>query len=1184
MAELELTPEQRMVVDDRGGSLLVSAAAGSGKTKVLVDRLFRYVREDHANVDDFLIITYTKAAAAELRGKIATELSRRIAEAPEDTHLRGQLLRVYQADIKTVDAFCAGLLRENTHLLAREEDRRSLSPDFRTLDEEEAKLLRGRVLERTLDGFYGDIGEAGTLLADTLGHGRDDQKLEKLVLELYGKIQSHAWPLVWLRENRDRWAAMTAEGDFDATPYAAILKEKIRRRAALWARRLRDRGERMRGHEQLETKHLPAFLNVAEQLERLAEREDWDSLAAGLAGLIFPKRGAVRNGGPEKERGDACWEACKKDLEKLREGMDVSAREAMEDLAAMAPAMVALLDLVARFAEDYRQEKLRRNAADFSDQEHLALTILLDGEGQPTELARQVASRYREILVDEYQDTNEVQDRIFQAISREGKNLFTVGDVKQSIYRFRLADPGIFLRKYETYRPAGEAEDGEPRKILLSRNFRSREEVLSAANFIFQNILSKRMGGMDYGEGEKLYYGAAEQYPPREDCAVEYHLLPRGGEEKPGDIETRFVARRVRELLASRFPVTEKDKSLCPCQPKDIVILLRNPGTRGAAFAAALEAENIPTALSESEDFFSTVEVSTVLSLLELIDNPRQDVALIAALRSPLYGFTPSRLAEIRSRDKEGDYLDALRADGGADCEAFLAELEDFRLRARDLSVGQLLWHIYHRRNALGVFGAMEGGERRRENLISLTEQARRWESGGSGGGVYDFVSRTRRLLESGRSPRVSAGEGNGGVRIMSIHKSKGLEFPIVILAGLSGEFSQKDYQMAVLAHPDLGLGPDRVDLTRRIRYPTLAKAALKEKLTRENREEEQRLLYVAMTRAKEKLILVDARGGKVEGLLQKLAAKASCPVEPEAIAESKCYGDWILLPLLCRMESAPLRALAGEAPELTESEGAFPWEVRVHWEEDLTDPVPLPDWREVPETPGEERPFDPALLEFRYPYQAETTLPAKMTATQMKGREADREIAEDAPRPPSLRPLSQPRFRRSGGDLTAAETGTAVHLALQYLDFRDFDVAGQLARLTERHLLTPAQAAAIPVWELERFLRSPIAEELRGAETLLREYRFTVLLPALALSEDAAAEDHVLLQGIVDCCFGGKDGPLTVLDFKTDRVKGEELRLRAERYRPQLEAYSGALSRVLERPVERRILCFLHAGETVEL
>ena len=322
MAELELTPEQRMVVDDRGGSLLVSAAAGSGKTKVLVDRLFRYVREDHANVDDFLIITYTKAAAAELRGKIATELSRRIAEAPEDTHLRGQLLRVYQADIKTVDAFCAGLLRENTHLLAREEDRRSLSPDFRTLDEEEAKLLRGRVLERTLDGFYGDIGEAGTLLADTLGHGRDDQKLEKLVLELYGKIQSHAWPLAWLRENRDRWAAMTAEGDFDATPYADILKEKIRRRAALWARRLRDRGERMRGHEQLETKHLPAFLNVAEQLERLAEREDWDSLAAGLAGLIFPKRGAVRNGGPEKERGDACWEACKKDLEKLREGME----------------------------------------------------------------------------------------------------------------------------------------------------------------------------------------------------------------------------------------------------------------------------------------------------------------------------------------------------------------------------------------------------------------------------------------------------------------------------------------------------------------------------------------------------------------------------------------------------------------------------------------------------------------------------------------------------------------------------------------------------------------------------------------------------------------------------------------------------------------------------------------------
>ena len=1180
MAELQLTAEQRMVVEDRGGSLLVSAAAGSGKTKVLVDRLFRYLREDHANVDDFLIITYTKAAAAELRGKIATELSRQIALTPEDGHLRSQLLRVYQADIKTVDAFCAGLLRENTHLLAREEDRRSLSPDFRTLDEDEAALLRRRVLERTLDGFYGELSEAGALLADTLGHGRDDQKLEDLVLELYGKIQSHAWPLVWLRENRAQWVAMTAEGDFDATPYAAILRGKIRRWAELWSRRLTDCAERMRSDEKLAAKHMPSFLDVAEQLARLAEREDWDSLSAGLAGIDFPKRGQVRNGGPEKERGDVCWKTCSDEWKKLRKDMDISGREAMEDLAAMAPAMTALLDLVERFSEDYRQEKLRRNAADFSDQEHLALAILLDGEGRPTELARQTASRYREILVDEYQDTNEVQDRIFQAISREGRNLFTVGDVKQSIYRFRLADPGIFLAKYETYRPAGEAEEGEPRKILLSRNFRSRREILEAANFVFRNILSPQMGGMVYGEDEALRCEA--KYPPRDDCAVEYHLLCCGGEEggKPRDAEARFVARRVRTLLAERFPVT-KDGSLQPCRPDDIVILLRSPGRRGADFAAALAAEGIPAAFSESADFFSTVEVSTVLSLLELIDNPRQDVALIAVLRSPLYGFSPSRLAEIRSRDRQGDYLDAVRADGGADCQAFLAELEDFRLRARDLGVGQLLWHIYHRRNALGVFGAMEGGEQRRENLIALTEQARRWESGGSGSGVYGFVSWMRRLLGSGRSPRVSVGEESRGVRILSIHKSKGLEFPIVLLADLSGAFSQEDYKSSVLVHPQLGLGPDRVDLARRIRYRTLAKAALKEQLVRENKEEEQRVLYVAMTRAKEKLILVDARS-KAEGQIRSLAAKAGCPAEPEAVAEGKCYGDWILLPLLCRWESAPLRALAGTAPELTESD--LPWEVRVHSDTELAGDLPLPDWREAPETPGEERSFDPALLEFRYPYEAETALPAKLTATQMKGREADREIAEDAPRPPSLRPLSQPRFRRSGGDLTSAEAGTAVHLALQYLDFHDLDAAGQIARLTGRHLLTPAQAAAIPAWELECFLRSPIAEELRTAETLLREYRFTVLLPALALSEDAAAEDHVLLQGIVDCCYGGKDGPLTVLDFKTDRVKGEELRLRAERYRPQLEAYSKALSRVLERPVGRRILCFLHAGETVEL
>ena len=1183
MAELTLTAAQRAVVEDRGGSLLVSAAAGSGKTKVLVERLFRYLREEHANVDDFLIITYTKAAAAELRGKIAAELNRRIAEEPEDGHLRRQLLRVYQADIKTVDAFCAGLLRENSHLLAREEDRRSLSPDFRVLDEDEAALLRQRVLERTLDGFYAGIDEAGELLAGTLGFGRDDRKLSNLVLELYGKLQSHAWPLRWLRESRAQWGAYRPEGDFDATPYAAILRGSLGRRAAFWGKLLGDCADAMTGSDALVRGYQDRFYAAAGQLRELAAAcGSWEGAGAALAALRFPKLGAVRNGGAEKERAKRLWDACKKEMEGLRPRFAVTAREAMEDLSAVAPAMAALLELVERFSEDYRQEKLRRNAADFSDQEHLALGILLDGEGEPTELARQVASRYREILVDEYQDTNEVQDRIFRAVSREGRNLFTVGDVKQSIYRFRLADPGIFLQKYETYRPAGEAEEGEARKILLSRNFRSRREVLSAANFVFANILSREMGGMEYGEGETLHLGAG--YPEREDCAVEYHLLCCGGEEAAPrrDAEADFVARRIRALLAGRFPVTEGDGSLRPCRPEDIVILLRSPGGRGADFAAALARQGIPSAFAESADFFSTMEIATVLSLLELIDNPRQDVPLIAVLRSPLFGFSPSRLAVIRSRAREGDFLDALRADGGEDCQHFLAELEELRLRSRDLGVGQLLWHLYHRLNVLGIFGAMEGGEQRRENLIALTEQAQRWEKGGCAS-VYAFVGQMRRLLESGRAPKVSVGEERGGVRILSIHKSKGLEFPIVILADLSRAFSQMDYRSSVLVHPKLGLGPERVDLARRIRYPTLAKDAVRELLERENKEEEQRVLYVAMTRPKEKLILVDARA-HAERQLQRLAAVAACPALPETVENGKCFGDWILLPLLCRAESAPLRQLAGAEDVPLETGSEFPWEVFVHSGEELTAAEPAGDWREAPETPEAAPDFDPALLEFQYPYQAETLLPAKLTATQMKGREADREIAENAARTPSLRPLTQPRFRRGGGDLTAAEAGTAVHLALQYLDFRDFDVAGQIARMEERHLLPPAQAAAIPVWELERFLRSPLAEELRAAETLLREYRFTVLLPARNLAQDAAEEDRVLLQGIVDCCFGGREGPLTVLDFKTDRVEGEALRARAERYRPQLEAYSDALSRVLERPVGRRILCFLHAGETVEL
>lgn len=1190
MAELRLTAEQRAVVENRGGSLLVSAAAGSGKTKVLVERLFRHITTEGADVDDFLIITYTRAAAAELRGKIAGELSKRLAERPEDRHLRAQLLRVYQADIRTVDAFCTGLLRENAHLLAREADDRGLSPDFRVLDEDEARLLRERVLDRTLEAFYGELDQGGHALADTLGFGRDDRALVSLVLELYEKVQSHAWPEDWLAENGRRWAAMAAGGgDFDATPYARTLLEGIVRRSGHWAGLLASAAKRVEGDAALSAGYGERFLTAAMGFRRLSESADWAGARDALEGVTFPRLATPkgRKDDPELLAMKKLWEGAKEEVKRLNGLLNITGEEAMEDFAAAASAMEALVKLTAAFARDYRREKLRRNAADFSDQEHLALSILTEQDGTPTELGRQVAARYREILVDEYQDTNEVQNAIFRAVSREGKNLFTVGDVKQSIYRFRLADPTIFLEKYARFKLWTEAADGEERKILLSKNFRSRQEVLDGTNFIFSNILSREMGEMDYGGGEALHYGASYD-PDRTDCAVEFHLI-QARQRQSGDCrpvkrltaEARFTADRVGRLLDEGFPVTEADGTLRPCRPEDIVILMRSPGDRAAAYAAALAERGIPCSAREDGDFFETMEVSTMLSLLEIIDNPRQDVPLIAVLRSPVFGFTPDRLATIRGGTREGDFFAAVEADGGADCAAFLTALSELRLLARDITVQQLLWNIYNTLNVLGGFGAMDHGRQRRKNLIALTAIAEKLENGGYRG-LFSFITQLRRLIQTGRTPQVGGTEETGGVRIMSIHKSKGLEFPVVILADLDHSFSAQDFQTPVLVHPALGLGPTRVDLERKIRYPTLARKAVEETIARENKAEEQRLLYVAMTRAKEKLILVCAMYFS-ETRLKRLAPQAVCPVLPETVAAGRSFADWVLLPLLCRPEAAPLRELAdGAVGDLYTGGSDASWQVAVHDAADYA----APPYREAEavELGDQEAAFDRELLEFVYPHKTETALPAKLTATQLKGREVDQEIAEEAAVPPVLRPLTRPKFRQESAGLTPAESGTATHLVLQYLDFSNLDVAGQVAELRARRLLTEEQAASVRTAELRRFLCSELAEELRRSPSILREYPFTVLIDAGEVDPAASAGDRILLQGIVDCCFVQPDGTLAVVDFKTDRVFGDALQRRAGSYRTQLMAYSAALERVLEKPVTRRVLYFLHASAAVEV
>lgn len=1178
-----LTPSQQAAVDNEGGSLLVSAAAGSGKTRVLVERLFRRITgPEQANVDDFLMITYTRAAAAELKDRIAQELNARLAEEPGSRHLRRQTTLVYHAGIKTIDAFCTGFLREYIHLLDLGEGQ-SLTADFRVLDEAEAELLRQRVLPRTLERFYDALTPAGRQLADAFGFGRDDQKLEDLVLELHRKLQSHPYPEQWLLAQKKNWADIPA--DISGTLYGQTLLAGARRKAIHWARIFRSGVLLMEEDEGIEKAYAGVFCQEAAMLEAFSNATERGWREAGAMELVWNRLPGVRKcqNPVLKARLQSQRNRCKKEMAKVMETLSTDAEEAAEELRRTAPAMEALLDLTAAFSADYQREKLRRGVTDFSDQEHYAVSLLLREDGTPTELAETISRRYREVMVDEYQDTNQVQNCIFTAISQGGRRLFAVGDVKQSIYRFRLADPTIFLEKYRTYPPAGQEAPGAPRKILLSQNFRSRQPVLDAANFIFSAIMSQEMGEIDYGEEERLYFGA-DYLPPREDGQTEFHLLsaPYGRGAEGGSralLEARFVARRIRQMLDKGYPVADNG-GMRPCRPDDIVVLMRSPGPRLSLYARAFAETGVPFVTQENEDFFSTLEVAAVLSLLEILDNPRQDIPLIAILRSPLFSFSPDKLAMIRG-NHQGDFYDALCASEDEECQLFLCQLEELRTQARDASVHQTLWRIYNKLNVLGIFGAMPEGSRRRENLVALTQHALSFESAGYKG-LFAFVSHLRFLLENGQQPLTAAGSAASGVRLMSIHKSKGLEFPIVFVADLHKGFNTMDLKAPVLIHPQLGLGPMYIDLERHIRYPTCARDAVAAQLSREARSEEMRILYVALTRAKEKLILV-ATMTSAEKKLANLTALSALPVPPETVDAAGSMAEWILLPLLRRPEAKPLRQFAG----MEEGDGAAlddaPWLVALHDAEDYA--VPLCDAAPVEGeafSDAAELPFDPAALEYVYPYAAASLIPAKLTATQLKGREKDEEIAEGTPPPYIHHDFPPPRFLTGQQPLTAAQKGTAAHTVLQYLPLNG-DPAAVVRDLTARRLLTPDQAAAVHLGDLRRFLASPLAQTLRGAKNVVREYRFSLLTEGKGYYPDLDEGEEILLQGVVDL-YAEMPGGVLVVDFKTDYITKETLADKAEHYRPQLLAYSAALEKILEQPVIHRILYFLRTGDTVEL
>ena len=1217
---VNFTPEQEAVIKHRGSSLLVSAAAGSGKTRTLVERLMDRVG-DGDSIDEFLVITYTRAAASELRERINDEIHKRLTDAPENRNLRRQSLLCRCASIDTIHGFCTEILRENAHLAG-------IQPDFRVADEGESAIIKGEVLKDTLEKAYETAETSNEFreLIELMAGERDDRRVVGTILDVYEKLQSNPDPESWASA---QVAMLSMQGVYDAaeTAWGGYLMDRARTTAGYWLGEMERLREKMREFPPFDGAYGASVeASVSGIAAFLASLDGgWDE-ARRCPAISFPRPKSIAGFDQLKET----RKRCKSAMEKCEAIFECSSDEHAEDMRAIVPAVTALFDITMEFGRAYSDEKRRRGLVDFSDLEHLALTLLYNVKtGIRTELARTISLRFKEIMVDEYQDVNAVQEHIFNAVSRDGENIFMVGDVKQSIYRFRLADPSIFLGKlkdFEDYdalvpKQGKQGKQGKQSnvKVFMSKNFRSKTGILDAVNLVFGAVMSKEFGEMDYTRREYLIPGREDDGEP----AVEFDVIDMSGleydeqEESPGkrQTEARFIAGRIAELAGGGYMIPDGAGGSRRIRYSDIVILLRSLRDKAWQYASALTELGIPADLPGGEGYFETVEISSALSILSVIDNPMQDIPLAAALRGPAYGFTADELAGIRAESRDTDFYGALIKAAGSNgkCAAFLDDMEAMRTVAPDMPVSRFIWHMYNTTGLLGRVGAMPGSERRRNNLIALTEHARVFEQNGYKG-LFGFLTYVGGLRERGAEPAPSAVEpAINSVRIMSIHKSKGLEFPIVILADTSKRFNYKDTQQPLVMHPDLGVGASRRDKLRRIEYPTLARTAVQSKLKAEILAEEMRALYVAMTRAREKLIITAVFPNAAREM-EKLSALAGGGLVPQALGEIKNSAGWILAPLLSPAGGGGFAVdnekRTADSGQLTTGNGQL-IDLRIQGAEDFGDTrdKQVPGAHSTIPDP-EQRAADPADVEtlrerfgFEYPFPYAVDAPSKLTVTGLKGRQIDYEAADEAGYLSGQWSVvsgqqtgvtagvavdrgqwSAVSGRQTG--LNAAQRGTALHLAMQHIDFdkcRDTGgVDGELGRMSRDGLLTREQRDAVDARKITSFFKSDIGTRVLEAESVKREFKFSLLYPAEYFCPGSGG-DKVLFQGVIDCFFE-EGGDITVIDFKTDRVTIDSLNEKVEYYGTQLTAYSDALERMTGKRVKERIIYFFELDRHVSV
>ncbi len=1193
---MEWTTEQKQVITLRDRNILVSAAAGSGKTAVLVERIIgRILDQKHpVDIDRMLVVTFTSAAAAQMRERIGAAIEKALEEDPSNSHLMKQASLVHHAQITTIHSFCLHLIRNYFH-------KADLEPNFRIAEEGELNLLQEDVLADVFVQKYEQAQASFLQFVESFATGKKDDRLKEMTFTLYRFAMSYPWPKEWLLEALGNYRFETFD-QMEDMPWMASLLAYLEQICADLLKEA-DANRTLSAEEDG-----PLYLNAtAEQdyseLFRLTEAKRYRAFASALSSISFGRLPSKRGyqGSEEKlERFKERREEIKKAVKGIKEKFFFSGEdELLQRLRAMAPAAEELVDITLAFMEAYDAKKREKNILDFNDLEHFALKILLDEKTkEPSEAALALRNHYEEVMIDEYQDSNLVQESLMHAVSRESEgvcNRFMVGDVKQSIYRFRLARPELFLEKYDRYT----TEASGMQKIELHKNFRSRAETIAFINRIFFQIMKKDLGNIAYDEAAALHPGAA--YPESGGMEPEVlladakdELLEEAGLSDPIELEAELVAARIRRMMRTQNVTDAVTKKLRKIRYSDIVILLRSFGNYADTFLSVLERKKIPAHASSKTGYFQATEIQTALAFLKILDNPRQDIPLAATLRSLIGGFTDEELAGLKAaQPKRAFHCCVLEPEWETLSEAlseklkkFLELLSHFRDLSTELSIHALLYRILEETGYARRVAAMPGGTRRKANLEMLLEKALAYEKT-SYRGLFHFIRYMDRLqkynVDYGEAELVS--ENANVVRIMTIHKSKGLEFPVVFLCGTAKRFHHADERKQMLLHPKLGVALDYVDPTLRVRGATLCKRVVAKQLALENQGEELRVLYVAMTRAMEKLVISGVEkdiGEKVRKLSEDQAGGGTGLSFLKRV-KADSFLD-LILPAVIAAQDGPciqewgVKDLVGEEVEsrLVREEGIS---ALLHQKE----------------RPGEtEDAYVAAQLSYRYPDFRETNRKTKYSVSELKSRTAGafyeaQELLEGAVAEETVVPYL-PRF--AGGEAQKSQGafyGSAMHRAVECLPVERLAGEDGLAALLPLHLdrltgqgrLSEEMRALIRMDKLLAFYRSNLALRMRAAAekgALHRERPFVMGRAADAILGDGS-KTMVLIQGMIDAWFVEDDG-IVLLDYKTDAISEEDELTR--RYAGQLGLYQEALEGSLSKKVKEKLIYSFYLDRAV--